>query len=260
MYSYATEYLELTTIKKAVKWFVDNEHLPVACRIFMKMAKPTESSTYCWTVEEATAIVEFCRKQNNLNWLGDVVTALACSGLRISELAGLRWSDVDFTKNVILLTDESTLAPRRRHRPVRTTKNRSSRTFPIQKDLRAVLESRSRGDGDLIFRGPRGGTLKPDTVRRFLTRDVLAKLASRFATPKGEVGFANGRLHSFRHYFCSRCANLNVPERVVKEWLGHKSSRMVRRYYHLHDDEAQRQMSKLSFVDSIETGVKRSAG
>ena len=29
------------------------------------------------------------------------------------------------------------------------------------------------------------------------------------------------------------------------EWLGHQDSEMVRHYYHLHDDEARRQMARL---------------
>ena len=63
-----------------------------------------------------------------------------------------------------------------------------------------------------------------------------------------EIGFKDGRLHSFRHYFCSTCANSGVPEQVVMNWLGHRSSAMVRHYYHLHDDEAQRQMAKLKLI------------
>jgi hypothetical protein len=33
-------------------------------------------------------------------------------------------------------------------------------------------------------------------------------------------------------------------------WLGHRNSKMVNRYYHLHDEEAQRQMSKIDFAAS----------
>lgn len=102
-----------------------------------------------------------------------------------------------------------------------------------------------RNRDGLIFHGPRGGLLKPDVVRTILIRDVLTPLAKRFPTPAGEIGFRDGRLHSFRHYFC---ANSGVPEQVVMEWLGHSHSAMVRHYYHLHNDEAQRQMKRLNFV------------
>lgn len=255
-YADATQYLELNTLKQAVKWMIENEHLPAECRIVgLKMSKSEETDTYCWAPEEVAAIIELCRQQPELSWLGDALTALACTGLRISELAALRWRDVDLENNSIYLTDESGRAPRRRRRQIRKIKNRRSRAFPIHADLRAILLAREKSNGGLIFRGPRGGVIKPDTVRRILVRDVLSVLAGRFPTPKDEIGFADGRLHSFRHFFCSRCANSGVPEQVVMKWLGHRSSRIVRRYYHLHDAEAQRQMQKLSFVDPPDAGA-----
>ena len=101
-YAYATEYLELTTLKQAVKWFTENEHLPVECRITgLKMPKPAGGDTYCWTATEVAAIIASCKQQTELNWLGTVVIALASTGLRISELAALRWADIDFEKNMV---------------------------------------------------------------------------------------------------------------------------------------------------------------
>ena len=82
-----------------------------------------------------------------------------------------------------------------------------------------------------IFRGPRGGKLKPDTVRNILIREVIKPLAERFPNPLGKKGFAAGRLHSFRHYFASMCANQGTAERVAMEWMGHADSEMVRHYY-----------------------------
>ena len=259
-YAYATEYLELTTLKQAILWFIDSNLLPASCRITLKMSKPDESDTYCWSTDEATAIIDHCRERIELNWLANVLTALACTGLRISELSALRWADIDLAKNVIVLTDESNRAPRRRRREVRTIKNRRSRTFPIHDDLREILVTMNTERDGRVFYGPKGGVLKPDTVRRILVRDVLQPLASRFPTPHEEIGFADGRLHSFRHYFCSRCANSGVPEQMLMRWLGHHNSRMVRRYYHLHDDEAQREMGRINFVEPPDTGVNRSAG
>ncbi|QDU59932.1 Phage integrase family protein [Planctomycetes bacterium Pan216] len=78
-----------------------------------------------------------------------------------------------------------------------------------------------------------------------MIREVLFPLADRFPTAEGDIGFIHGRLHSFRHFFCSMCANRGVGQQVVRRWLGHKESRMVDHYYHLHDDEARRQMQRL---------------
>ena len=46
----------------------------------------------------------------------------------------------------------------------------------------------------------------------------------------------------------ARPAQAGVPEQVVMQWLGHRDSQMVRHYYHLHNDEVQRQMQRVTFV------------
>jgi integrase len=247
-YAYATEYLELTTLKQVLKWLADEGHLPASCRVHLPLAKPQGTATYCWRAEEVQAMVLFCCQRQELRWLGGVLAALACTGLRISELAALRWSDIDLESNLIQLTDESTRGRRGKSEAARQTKSGRSRSFPVHADLRRVLEGMDRASDGLVFHGPKGGRLKPDTVRQVLIREVLAPLGAGFSTPPGQVGFADGRLHSFRHYFCSTCANSGVPEQVVMAWLGHRDSAMVRHYYHLHNEEAQRQMNRLDFL------------
>jgi integrase len=258
-YAYATEYLELTTLKQMIKWLVEEGHLPASCLVRLPLNKPQGTSTYCWRPEKVQAMVQTCHRQKESYWLADVLIALACTGLRISKLASLRWSDINFANNAICLTDESAQTRGRSRGKARQTKSGRSRSFPIHTDLRHVLEGLPRSPDGLVFHGPKQGRLKPDTVRRILIRDALMPLAERFTTLGGEVGFASGRLHSFRHYFCSRCANSGVPEQVVMAWLGHADSKMVRHYYHLHDDEAQRQMKRLQFLGESGDGVAAGA-
>ena len=243
-YAYATEYLELTTLKQLVKFLIDEGHLPQTSLIKLPLSKPNDTDTYCYRIEEVTAILAHCHKQPELQWLRWTLTALARTGMRISELASLRWSDIDFDRNLILLTDERRSAARQRQGDARELKGKRSRSFPIHAELLPVLNTIPQAADGRVFHGPLGGRLKPDTVRRCLQRDVLQPLAVRFPTPVGAaVGFVDGRLHSFRHFFCSLCANANVPEQTLMSWLGHQSSRMIRRYYHLHDQASQRAMN-----------------
>lgn len=247
-YAYRTEFLELTTIKQATNWLIGAGYLPEACRIRLRLPRPTGTDTYCYTEEEVASIISRCREIPELDWLGNIATALACTGMRISELASLRWSDIDFASNMIKLTDDTARAVSRGGQPGRQIKNHCGRSFPIHPDLYRVLEPLPRHSDGRVFHGPRGGVISPDQVRRTLIRDVLAPLGKTFPTPAGEIGFGHGRLHSFRHYFCSVCANSGTPEQVVMRWLGHRDSQMVRYYYHLHDEEAQRQMKRIDFV------------
>jgi len=249
--AYSSQYLELTTVKTAMKWFVNEGLLPESGRIRLPLAKPDEeTTTYCWTKEEVVEMLRICRGHPKLTWLSWVIVGLASTGLRISELANLRWPDIDFAQNMIRITNETKFAHKRRNKrtKVRETKSGRSRVFPIFKDFRAVLEQMPHHPDGRIFHGPRGGVLKPDSVRNILIRELLRPLTQKFPTPLGaEVGFVDGRLHSFRHFFCSECACSGVSERVVMKWLGHKSSAMVHRYFHLHDRESQQQMQRLDF-------------
>ena len=246
-YADATLRLELDLLKSIVKWLIQNDLLVGAKPIILPVAKPDGTTTYSWRPEEVRAVLDHCRGRRDLAWLEAVLVGLACTGLRISELASLRWSDVDWTANVIRLTDESRVTRHRRAHG-RQTKSGRGRSFPINEALAVVLKKiEKRADG-LIYHGPLGGKLKPDTVRIIFVREVIEPLKTKFPSAPKTIGFADGRLHSFRHYFCSKCASEGTPERVVMDWLGHADSKMVKHYFHLHDQEAQRHMARLDFV------------
>ncbi|MBA3315833.1 MAG: site-specific integrase [Planctomycetota bacterium] len=250
-YAYRTLYLELTTLKQLVKWLVEEGRLPASARINMRLEKPEGTDTYCWRAEEVTAMIAQCRAQPGQVWLANVIQTLALTGLRISELRDLRWSDVDLANRLIRFTDESSRR-KKAGSAVRTTKSGRDRSFPIHEDLVSVLEGLPRHADGHVFHSAGGARLKADRVRRALIRDAITPLLERFASSEDEIGFKDGRLRSFRHFFCSLCANSNVPERTVMLWLGHADSDMVRHYYHLHDSEARRHMSRLSLTPAAD--------
>jgi integrase len=247
-YAYATEYLELTTLKQVLKVLVQKGRLPNSALFPYSLRKPTGTDTYCWSQEEVQAILQHCVSLQ-MDWLHAILLTLAWTGMRIGELAVLRWSDIDLERKLITLQDESTrnAIPQRDRR---TTKSGHSRSFPIHAELLELLVKQERHTDGFVFHGPLGGKVKPDVVRRALVREILEPLSDRFPAESGQPGFIDGRLHSFRHYFCSMCANQQVPERMLMNWLGHRHSSMVHRYYHLHDKESQQQMGRLNRLSS----------
>jgi integrase len=241
-----THYFELNQLKSIVKWLVDEGHLPATCVIRFPLVKTQGTTTYCFSLEQVLAIRDHCRERQELHWLADVVVTLAFTGLRIGELAELRWADIDLKTGFLQLTDTSRSGRRSERHQERTTKSHRGRSLPIGAELRAVLEGLVRRQDGRVFQGPNGGKLKPDTVRNILIRDVLEPLSDRFPTTAEDRGIIAGRPHSFRHFFCSWCADKNIPEQMLMSWLGHRESEMIRHYYHLRQDEARRQMQKLS--------------
>ena len=247
--------IELVILVGCFRWLLEQGLLSGMDPLKLKLRKTESQPSYCYTYKEVSAIVAHCDKSKSLHWLRDVIITLAYTGLRISELAVLQWSDVDLANNQLTLHDESGRAAGQRDER-RQTKSGRSRSLPLHPELRKVLKAKER-KGRYVFYGPRGGRFKPDTARRIFVREVIAPLAAMFPSEGDEKGFEDGRFHSFRHYFCSKCANSNVAERIVMKWLGHADSEMIRHYYHLHDEEAKRQMNHLDFLG---VGNGRSVG
>src|SRR5262249_40932432 len=177
-----------------------------------------------------------------------VIIGLSHTGLRIAELASLRWSDVDLRSKTIRLTDERASRRRKRWGAARRTKGRRDRTLPIHPELYHVLIALERNPDGRLFHGRRGGLLKPDTVRVIFLREVIDPLKQQFPTPPGEVGFEHGRLHSFRHFFCSQAFRDRASYAEIRDWLGHRDSKMVDHYRHLGDEDSQRKMEQIDFL------------
>jgi integrase len=242
-YARKTVYGELNLLKTVFKWLCSEGHLARE-PLKLKLRTAECQRAYCYSLTEVAAILKQCKEVPELAWLHAVVTALACTGLRINELASLKWSDIRFSEGTLTIADESGFVEQNSDR--RSTKSSKSRQIPMRRELLSILQSLPQTNV-YVFHGPRSGRLKPDTVRNILVRDVIEKLKSQF--PKkypGERSFEDGRLHSFRHYFCSVCANTGIPERIVMEWLGHADSEMVHHYYHLNDVESRQKMGLLN--------------
>ncbi len=238
---------EIGLIKQVNRWLIQEHLLPQSMAIQLRVPKRHADRTYCYTDSEISAMISHCNDSRETEWLGDIILALAHTGLRISELASLKWEDLDLEKRSITLTDNLAFSRLSERDQAKTTKSHYSRKLPIHLELlptfQRLLDHR-KPDG-LVFHGPRLGKVKPDTIRNILKREVLAPLKDRF--PKSESGrsFHDGRLHSFRHFFCSNCAKRGVPERTLMAWLGHRSSDMIRIYYHNDLEHSRAEMTKL---------------
>lgn len=233
---------EIVTILQADKWLCQEGHVSRE-PLRYPLGRVESEKAYCYSREEVEAILAHCGTTDGLRWMYEVVYTLAHTGVRIGELVQLRWSDLELTdESYLTVADESGHGGGKANR--RLTKSRRSRRIPIEQDLVQVLNGIRRID-EWVFHGPRGGRLKQKTACQVLVREVLEPLAHRFPARHPDAkSFVDGRLHSFRHFFCSECANGGIAERVAMEWMGHADSAMVRHYYHLKDDESRRQIKK----------------
>jgi integrase len=252
-------FLELTLLKSVIAWLIAESHLPRTHAFELPLIKPKGTDTYCYTQEQVAAMAEHCRATSGLAWLGNVIIALACSGMRISELAGLRWSDLDLKAKTIRVADERASSRKRKLGTARTTKGRRSRSIPIHPDLAKLLVALVKHPDGRVFHAARGGPLRPNNTLHGFVDQVIEPLERTFPTPEGDIGFKHGRLHSFRHFFCSQCFLGGASEGEIKEWLGHADSKMVEHYRHLRSEDALRKMEQVDFLGR-RAGDDRSSG
>lgn len=148
------------------------------------------------------------------------------TGMRLSEIATLRLSQVDLQKRVVRLEH---------------TKNSSPRTVPLTLAatglFQLAIENPLRPRGvDLLFFGEPGR----DGVRRAYLFDKA------WAQAKVNAGLLNFRFHDLRHEAVSRFVEAGLSDQEVSAISGHKSMQMLKRYTHLRAEDLVGKLDRLS--------------
>jgi integrase/recombinase XerC len=138
---------------------------------------------------------------------------LYSSGLRVSELVGLDWPDVDEAAATVRVLG----------------KGRKERIVPVGRPALTALAAYrtacaaagvARRDG-AVFRNARGG--------RLTTRSVARRLAAAVAAS----GVQPASPHALRHTFATHLLGGGADLRAIQEMLGHASLSTTQRYTHV---------------------------
>jgi integrase len=209
------------------------------------------------TREEIKAIVEAAKGR----WRPILLTAIF-TGLRASELRGLRWADVDLDKRELHVRQRAD-----RYSAIGKPKSESGeRTVPLTpivvNTLREWKLACPKSEAGFVFPST-GGLVEhhKNIVERGLVPTLIA--ASVAIEEEGSDGKLVKRakytgLHALRHFYASWCINrrvdggLELPAKVVQERLGHSSIMMTMDVYgHLFprgDDSAELEAAERSLL------------
>jgi integrase len=178
----------------------------------------------------------------------------AFTGLRASELRGLRWKNVDLPNGVINVVERAD-----RYNVMGATKSdHSNRTVPLADVVVDALKEWTRRasngtvkllhPGDYVFPAQRAKTLSLQTMVASGLEPAVraAKLFNADGKPK-YTGF-----HSLRHFYASWCINrkpdgCELPPKEVQDQLGHSTLAMTMdRYGHLfpRSDSSREDMNR----------------
>ena len=142
-----------------------------------------------------------------------ILEVLYSSGLRVSELTGLCWRDIDEELGMVM---------------VRSGKGNKDRLVPVgEPALDALKEWRAAMPVAWSLGGPvitnlRGGRLTPRSVQNIVARRLITAEVDSPITP-----------HGLRHCFATHMLNAGADLRSIQEMLGHSSLATTQRYTHV---------------------------
>jgi integrase len=200
------------------------------------------------TGEEIRAIV--CALEGR--WRPLLLTAIF-TGLRASELRGLRWVNVDLRKRELHVPERAD----KYNQLGRPKSGSGERTVPmtpmVESALRKWKPQCPKGELGLVFPTPNGKVQGLSIIvrRGFVPAQIAAEVTTvvpgAHAKPIKRAKYPG--LHALRHFYASWCINrqadggLELPPKVVQERLGHSTIAMTLDVYrHLfprHDDSKE---------------------
>lgn len=153
-----------------------------------------------------------------------MIQLLGLSGMRVSELVGLDWSDIDRESGTIRVIG----------------KGNKERVIPIAPPLNPLLDAYRRHGSGPLFHSERGERVSVRTVQHTLKGHIdrlkpyLPFLTHKQVTP-----------HKLRHTFASRLAMSGIDVLTIQQLLGHESVATTQVYAHINDEKKKQAVTGL---------------
>lgn len=209
-----------TLLKSMFAMAVDDEI--IAKNPMIKIKPPKKQKTREMVTLSAMQVKQFVNSISNKEHKAFFQLAFA-SGLRRSELLGLRWSDVNFKQStisvvqtVLSIVGKTVISPTTKNKTSRRTIGLDSHTMAVLRHHQAVIGARRLKclhwqNNDLVFPGKFGNPRDPDWA---------SKLAKRYANAIGVEGFT---MHGTRHTHATLLIESGINMKVLQDRLGHSS-------------------------------------
>src|SRR5262249_15598397 len=136
-------------------------------------------------------------------------------GLRVSELVGLRWDQVDWQRRTLFVSR------------LKGSKNGTHELTRSELRRLRLVQKADAGRSACLVRNERGGRLSPAAFRKFLSR--LGANCEALVKPHP---------HQLRHACGYELINAGHSTRVVQDHLGHRNIRHTERYTELAPDRS----------------------
>ena len=184
----------------------------------------------------------------NASW-DNAIRFILQTGMRIGEVSGLKWGDIDFERRVLSVSRSTSLQPQIGWVTNEPKTKSGYRTIPLTEEAVNILLSQKKLDSQLnkisfefrdnVFLGKRGNPLITTNGNAYLKKKCE------------EVEIPRISLHCLRHTFATRCIEHGMTPKILQGILGHASISMTMDCY-VHPTED----AKISEMRAIEKCLK----
>lgn len=230
----------LSVLNLAFEYACDMEYIEENPCVRVRRTKAEAKKIEAFTVEEQRAIESEIARSDDRRLHG--ILLCLYTGLRIGELLGLTWSDVDFDRGVIKIT--KTVYREKNESGawqlcVDTPKTKASdRVIPLPEYITNMLQQDYRiARTPYVVENKKGERM---SIRSY--QYMFEKLTERARVRK--LNF-----HALRHTFATRAIECGMDIKTIADIMGHKNASItLNRYAHCMLDHKIEMMQKLPRV------------
>lgn len=200
-------------INAACNWAVDEELIEYNPfeKLKIKQRQRNQLETNPFSKEERDMILD-AFKGNHYELF---VRFLFLTGCRTSEAVGLCWKHIDPALTKIKICE--VVVERKK---IATTKTGRTRYFPINTQLRELLENLTRGhDDDPVFESPKGQTIDAHNFLSRYWKPIVSRLPIEYRTQ-----------YNTRHTFITHCLESDIPIAQIAKWVGNSPKTIWEHY------------------------------
>lgn len=238
--SAASTNMMLSVLNLAFEYACDMEYIVENPCVRVRRTKAEAKKIEAFTVEEQRAIE--CEIAGSGDRRLHGILLCLYTGLRIGELLGLTWNDVDFDRGIIKITKTVYREKDERgvwHLCVDTPKTKASdRVIPLPEYITNMLRQDCKtAQMPYVVENKKGERM---SIRSY--QYIFEKLTER-------AGVRKLNFHALRHTFATRAIECGMDIRTVADIMGHKNASVtLNRYAHCMLDHKIEMMQKLPRV------------
>ena len=210
-------------IKSSIKYGISKKYIKSFNKLNIKI-KNSKTKVIYFTRKEQENLYNYLIQNLNLRNLGILISLY--TGIRIGELCGLQWKDIDFINETLSINKTVQRIKNLKKEENSNTKlivdipktEHSVRTIPLPAFLISILKMFKADKENYIFTN----SPKPKDPRTY---------EKYFASVLKKCEIRNLNFHALRHTFATRAREAGIDIKVLSEILGHSSYHITQETY-----------------------------